>query len=84
MKVCAHASIGPRETYHFRADSTRQALDRFAQEIQRRYQRSHLYDQHLFLDLYPQCTDCRDLMNFHDGEITRYVIGPRGALRRAA
>jgi len=88
MKVCAHENLGPFQNVHFRADSIKQAVERFREDLEGVYgtlegitERTG-EDHAPALGVYPQCPDCDSQMNFHDYPLGLYRVGPRGGIQR--
>lgn len=81
MKVCAHINpgTGSMAAHHKRFDTIKDAVDYF----------QNVVDDPLItptedtvMDLYPQCDECSDLMNFHDYPMARYIVRSRGRVVR--
>lgn len=81
MKVCAHINTGPHTNWHERFDSIADAVTAFRQVLDDTGVRRG-DGEHYTLDVFDQCGDCDSAMNFHDWPLVRFVLGPRGGIRR--
>lgn len=89
IPVCAHMNLGPFKHVHRRYWSIKNAVDNFQDYLEVFYgavdkgilERTGA-DRAPALDLYPKCDQCTDHMNFHDYPMARYVVGPRGGIRK--
>lgn len=83
MKVCAHYCLSPYQHHHQRFDSGAQAKHwLWDYLIPQGNLGPYDPDYPVVMDLYPQCKDCTDHMNFHDYPMARYQVGPRGGIRK--
>lgn len=78
-QVCAHISYGPFNRGFERFASISAAREYFAGIAGDDYG-TGTDDQ--CMDIYPACNDCSADMCFHDYPMARFVVGPRGGVRR--
>ena len=81
MKVCAHINpgCGSFVQHHKRFNSVKEAVKYFSEFVE---DDLITVTEDTVMDLYPQCNECTDMMNFHDYPMARYVVGPRGGIRK--
>lgn len=78
MKVCAHFTVAPFETYHERFDSVAEALA----ELKRQGRYDSFYEnEQPSVWVAKQCQDCSSMENYHESA-TIYKKGPRGGVKR--
>jgi hypothetical protein len=80
MKVCASIHYGPWNHGVERFDTVAAAVEYFRRNVAGEDFGTGDSDQ--CMDIHPQCGLCTDGATFHDYPLARYVVGPRGGVRR--
>jgi len=82
MKVCAHFNVLPFQHFHRRFASIYEARRYFEDCLRELNPQPNVYGDLPVMDVYPQCSDCNDTMNFHDYQMWRFSTGPRNGITK--